>query len=167
MISHVHFREPKMATLERPRPLTPPNLTPEEVEMARTAQRCLMESLDRSRAATITVESDDNNAPAIKLPPQALRLIAAVLGALSERRDVVLLPAKREFTTVEAANYLNVSRPFVIKEIDAGRLNHRMVGTHRRIEFEDLQAYARDMRANQAAALQRMADDANELGLDY
>ena len=42
-----------------------------------------------------------------------------------------------------------------------------MVGTHRRIEFEDLQAYARDMRANQAAALQRMADNANELGLDY
>jgi excisionase family DNA binding protein len=135
--------------------------------MARTAQRCIMEALDRSKAATITVESDDGSPPAIKVPPQALRLIAAVLGALSERRDVVLLPAKREFTTVEAANYLNVSRPFVIKEIDAGRLKHRMVGTHRRVEFEDLQAYARDMRANQAAALQRLADDAQDMGLEY
>ena len=156
-----------MATLERSRPLSPPDLTPEEAEMARTAQRCIMEALDHSKAATITVESEDGTPPAIKLPPQALRLIAAVLGALSERREVVLMPAKREFSTVEVANFLNVSRPFVIKEIEAGRLKHRMVGTHRRVEFEDLQAYARQMRANQAAALQRMADDARELGLEY
>jgi excisionase family DNA binding protein len=156
-----------MATLERSRALPPPNLTPEEAEMARTAQRCIIEALDRSKAATITVESEDGTPPTIQLPPQALRHIAAVLGALSERREVVLMPAKREFSTVEAANFLNVSRPFVIKEIEAGKLKHRMVGTHRRIEFEDLQAYARQMRANQAAALQRMADDARELGLEY
>lgn len=135
--------------------------------MARTAQRCIMEALDHSKAATITLESEDGTPPAIQLPPQALRFIAAVLGALSERREVVLMPAKREFSTVEAANFLNVSRPFVIKEIEAGRLKRRMVGSHRRIEFEDLQAYARQMRANQTAALQRMADDARELGLDY
>jgi excisionase family DNA binding protein len=156
-----------MATLERSRPLLPPDLTAEEAEMARTAQRCIMEALDHSKAATITVESEDGAPPAIKLPPQALRFIAAVLGALSERREVVLMPAKKEFSTVEAANFLNVSRPFVIKEIEAGRLKHRMVGTHRRIEFEDLQAYAREMRSNQSAALQRMADDARELGLEY
>ncbi len=156
-----------MATLDRHRPISPPDLTAEEAEMARAARRCLMESLDRSKAATITIESEDRTTPAIKLPPQALRLIAEVLGALSERRDVVLLPAKREFTTVEAANFLNVSRPFVIKEIEAGRLKHRMVGTHRRIEMDDLRAYALQMRASQAAALQRMADDADDLGLDY
>jgi excisionase family DNA binding protein len=75
--------------------------------------------------------------------------------------------AKREFTTVEAAHFLNVSRPFVIKEIEEGRLSHRMVGTHRRIAFEDLLAYARKMREQQAAALERMAQNARELGLDY
>jgi excisionase family DNA binding protein len=75
--------------------------------------------------------------------------------------------AKREFTTVEAATFLNVSRPFVIKEIEGGRLKHRMVGTHRCIEFDDPRAYAAEMRANQASALQRLADDARELGLEY
>jgi uncharacterized protein YbjQ (UPF0145 family) len=58
-----------------------------------------------------------------------------------------------------------LSRPFVIKEIEAGLLKHRLVGSHRRIEFEDLHTCAKAMRANQAAALQRMADDARELGL--
>jgi excisionase family DNA binding protein len=77
------------------------------------------------------------------------------------------MPAKREFTTVEAAHFLNVSRPFVIKEIEEGRLPHRMVGTHRRIAFEDLRAYARKMHEKQTAALERMAENARELGLVY
>ncbi|HEX2013256.1 MAG TPA: excisionase family DNA-binding protein [Roseateles sp.] len=156
-----------MATLERDRRLAPVQLTPEETEMARAAQRCIMAALDQSKATTITVESEDGSLPAVQLPPQALRFFAEVLGAMSERRPVVIMPRKQELSTVEAANYLNVSRPFVIKEVEAGRIKHRMVGSHRRIEFEDLQAYAREMRAKQAAALQGMADDARDMGLEY
>jgi len=157
-----------MATLERSRRRIPaPRLSPEEAEMARTAQRCIMTALDHSRAAAITLESEDGKTPAVQLPPQSLKLIAQLLGMMSERRPVVLIPAKQEMSTVDAANYLNVSRPFVIKEIEAGRLKHRMVGSHRRIEFEDLEAYAREMRTGQEAALQRMADDAREMGLEY
>jgi len=156
-----------MATLERSRPLAAPDVTPAEAEMALAAQRCLMESLDRSKAASITIESEDDTLPAIKVPPQALKLFAAVLGALSERRQVVLLPQKQEFSTVQAAHFLNVSRPFVIKEIEAGRLSCRRVGSHRRIAFEDLEAYKRQMRAAQDAALERMANNADELGLEY
>jgi excisionase family DNA binding protein len=77
------------------------------------------------------------------------------------------VPSSQELSTVEAANFLNVSRPFVIKEIEAGRLPHRKVGTHRRVAFEDLLAYARDMRHEQQQALDRMAQNARELGLDY
>ena len=156
-----------MATLERTRRLQQPELTPEELELARAAQRCIIESLDRSNAETIALESTDGTVPSVKLPPDILRLVAMLLGALSERREVVLIPAKREFSTVEAAHFLNVSRPFVIKEIEAGRLPHRRVGTHRRVEFEALQDYARKMRAGQVAALQAMADEAKELGLEY
>ncbi|CAN7161389.1 helix-turn-helix domain-containing protein [Trinickia sp. LjRoot230] len=68
-------------------------------------------------------------------------------------------------TEVEAAHFLNVSRPFVINEIEEGRLPHRMIGTHRRIAFEDLVTYANKMREKQAAALERMATNARELGL--
>ena len=96
-----------------------------------------------------------------------MRLIGEVLGALSERKAVTVVPAKREMTTVEAANYLHVSRPFVIREIEAGRLPYRMVGTHRRVSFEDLHAYKRKMIAGQKEALKQLAEDANNLGLDY
>ena len=156
-----------MTTAEREQQILPPKLTVEEADMARAAQRCIMAALDHSKAATITLESDDGSQPVIQLPPQALRFIAQLLGALSERKPVVLMPTKQELSTVEAANYLNVSRPFVIKEIESKRLACRMVGSHRRIAFDDLQAYASKMRADQRGALQRMADNAREIGLDY
>ena len=68
---------------------------------------------------------------------------------------------------MEAAAFLHVSRLFVIKESVAGQLPHRMLGTHRRIAFADLLAYATEMRQKQVAALERMAANARELGLDY
>ena len=142
-------------------------MSPKDIEMARVAQRCIMEALDHSRAAAITLTTDTGEHPSVEVPPAALKLIGQLLGAMSEGRPIALVPSSQEFSTVEAAHFLNVSRPFVIKEIEAGRLPHRMVGTHRRVAFEDLIAYARQMRENQGAALERLAENARELGLEY
>lgn len=156
-----------MPTLERSGEILPPPMSPQEMEMARVAQRCIMAALDHSRAASITLTDDEGDQPSIQVPPQALRVLAQVLGAMSERRPIMLMPSKQEVSTVEAANFLNVSRPFVIKEIEQGRLPYRMVGTHRRIAFDDLLKYAETMRVGQKSALDRMAQDAHDLGIDY
>lgn len=156
-----------MRTLERFRQVLPPPMSPQDIEMARVAQRCIMEALDHSRAAAITLTTDTGEHPRVEVPPAALKLIGQLLGAISEGRPISLVPSNQEFSTVEAAHFLNVSRPFVIKEISAGRLAHRMVGTHRRVAFEDLIAYSRKMREQQEAALLRLAENARELGLEY
>lgn len=156
-----------MRSLAKARQVVPPPMSPKDIEMARVAQRCIMESLDHSRAASITLTTDTGEHPSVEVPPAALKLIGQLLGAMSEGRPIALVPSNQEFSTVEAAHFLNVSRPFVIKEIEAGRLPHRMVGTHRRVAFEDLLAYARKMRENQEAALERLAENARELGLEY
>lgn len=156
-----------MRTLEKARQVLPPPMSPQDMEMARVAQRCIMEALDHSRAAAITLTTDSGEHPTVDVPPAALKLIGQLLGALSEGRPITIVPSDQEFSTVEAAHFLNVSRPFVIKEIESGRLPHRMVGTHRRVAFEDLIAYARKMRERQEAALERLAENSRELGLDY
>ena len=156
-----------MTTMERARQVAPPDMTQEEAEMARTAQRFIVEALDHSRAASITLTSESGDAPSISVPTKTLRLIADLLGLMAERRPVSLTPLNHELTTVQAAQFLNVSRPFVIKEIEAGRLPHRKVGSHRRVEFSHLLQYAERIRADQRQALQRLADEAAELGLDY
>lgn len=153
-------------TIDRNR-LVPPTLNDSETEMVKAAERMIMAYLDHSHAATITIESDDGSSPSVQVPPQILRVLGQTLGLMARHQPIMLVPEKQEVSTVEAANFLNVSRPFVIKEIEAGRLVHRMVGTHRRIMFADLMSYANTMRAKQQVALDKMADNARELDLDY
>jgi excisionase family DNA binding protein len=153
--------------IHRPREAAVPAVSPLDREMARVAQRCLMEALDHSRAASITLTTESGEHPSIALPPASLKIIGQVLGMMSAGRPIVLMPEKQEMSTVEAANFLNVSRPFVIKEIKEGRLAHRMVGTHRRIAFSDLVEYAQGMQKQRLDALDRMAANAAELGLEY
>lgn len=153
-------------TLNRDR-LVPPDLNETETEMVKAAERLIMACLDHSRAATITIESDDGSFPSVQVPPQILRILGQTLGLMARHQPIMLVPEKQEFSTVEAANFLNVSRPFLIKEIEAGKLAHRMVGTHRRIRFSDLMLYATSMHNKQQEALDKMAENARELGLDY
>lgn len=129
-----------MTATERVRQVLPPAMSPHEVAMARAAQRCITEALDHSRAAVTTLTTTDGGHLTVDLPPTALKLIGHLLGAMSEGRPITLMPSKQEFSTVEAANFHNVSRPFVIKEIEEGRLPHRKVGTHRRVALEHLVA---------------------------
>lgn len=155
-----------MTTLDKDR-LVPPKLTADDAALVSAAQRMIMESLDHGRAAQIRLVSDEAATPAVSVPPPVLKFLGQVLGLMSRGRPIVLMPERQELSTVEVANYLNVSRPFVIKEIEAGRLKHRKVGTHRRVLYEDLVEYASSMRAQQEAALDRMAENAKELGLGY
>ena len=162
--------EKLMTTAERIRgELHPPILNDHEAAMTKAAQRCLMAALDHSRAKAIALidESGDvQSAPVLELPPAALRVIAQVLGAMGDQRPIMVIPRNLELTTVDAANFLNVSRPFVVKEIEAGRLKHRKVGTHRRIEYADLVEYRDQMRSAQRSALEELARDSQELGLE-
>jgi excisionase family DNA binding protein len=147
--------------------LVPPALTEKEASMVKAAERLIMTSLHHSKAATITIESDDGSSPSVAVPPAVLRMLGQTLGMMAKGQPIVLVPEKQEFSTVEAANFLNVSRPFVIKEIQAGKLAHRMVGSHRRVLFKDLVQYAESMRMKRSEALDKMAENARELGLEY
>lgn len=141
-----------------------------DAALAQAAQRCLMAALDHSRAAQIqlvNVGSSGENAPLIELPPKVLRLVAELLGIMAQQKPVAIVPSDLELTTQEAASYLNVSRPFVIKEIESGKLSCRKVGRHRRIAFEQLQEYKRAMNSQANAALDKLAEQAQALNLGY
>lgn len=136
-----------------------------DAALAQAAQRCLMTAMDHSRASKIRIVSDGDDMPSVELPPKALRKVADMLGMMARRQLFVLVPQQLEVSTQEAAAFLNVSRPFVIKQIDQGRLPCRKVGRHRRILFEDLTVYQQAMHEETESALQALADQAQALGL--
>ncbi len=68
-----------------------------------------------------------------------------------------------EMTTQQAANILNVSRPFLIKLLESGELPFTKVGTHRRIRFEDLMEYKRRLAEQSAEAMNELARQVQSL----
>lgn len=103
----------------------------------------------------------------IVLPRQALVLLRNLLTEMAQGNAVTILPTHAEVTTQEAANILNISRPHLVKLLEEGALPFSRVGTHRRIRLQDLLAYKREQEKLSEAALQALADQAQDLGMGY
>jgi excisionase family DNA binding protein len=102
---------------------------------------------------------------ALVVPREAAVMFAQILAMLASGQGVQVMPDAAELTSQQAADFLNVSRPYLIKLLDAGEIPFRMVGTHRRVGFADLRGY----KARDDLARRRAADDltglSQELGL--
>lgn len=101
----------------------------------------------------------------IELPAGIHALLVSIVENLKAGNGVSVIPMHAELTTVEAAEILNVSRPFLIKQIEAGVLAHHMVGTHRRLRLADVLAYRDRVDAEAQNALAAMTAEAENLGL--
>ena len=100
-----------------------------------------------------------------QLPPFVTRLLMDILRETAAGRAVTLVPSEAEVTTQEAADILNVSRPFLVGLADSGVLNVRKVGTHRRLLLADVLAYKAHQFAEREKALDEMLSTDQELGL--
>jgi excisionase family DNA binding protein len=98
-------------------------------------------------------------------PTAAYRLLVDVLTQMSQGNAVTLIPIHAELTTQEAADLLNVSRPYLIKQIEAGKIPHHKIGRHRRIRFNDLIAYKERVDADRAQAIDELIAQTEAAGL--
>ena len=99
------------------------------------------------------------------LPRAVCAALAAVLKEMAKGNAVAVVPVHHELTTQEAADLLNVSRPFLISLVERDEMPHTMAGTHRRIRLADLMDYRKRRDETRSAALARLAAESAELGL--
>lgn len=114
------------------------------------------------RASLIT-----GQATKIQLPPQAVEAVTKILKQLAQGREVTIGAKPAEMTTQQAAEFLRVSRPFLIGLLEKGEIPFRKVGAHRRVLFADLQTYKEAIDANRLKVLEELAAQAQELNMGY
>lgn len=141
--------------------------TPAEVSLARDAGVLLKGMVGRRLGVQLRLEVADGelDAGTVTLPEAVTRMLLHILDEMARGNAVVLVPLHAELTTQQAADVLNVSRPFVVRLIEDGRLPHRKVGTHRRVRVDDLMAYRRRADVDREAALLELAEETRRLGL--
>ncbi|ASM75243.1 MULTISPECIES: helix-turn-helix domain-containing protein [Roseobacteraceae] len=128
--------------------------TAEEVDSAAGA----MMAIETSREADGSLTIGDT-----KLSPSLVDLMSDLFSIVARGETVTLVPLSRQLTTQEAADLLNVSRPFLIKLIDQGALNCEMVGTHRRVALKNVLTYKAKRTAGRRTAMAEMQDIAEDL----
>ena len=85
-----------------------------------------------------------SNGNEIPIPDAIYRILEQVIPLLASDQAVSIVPVGHLLTTQEAAELLNISRPYLIKLLDEGTLPFERPegpGSHRRIRFEDLMEY--------------------------
>lgn len=139
----------------------------EEAQQAQAALRTLRRLRSRKAARTIQVRPEGGSEVAVTVPREAFELFLEVLGQMANGNAVTIVPVHAELTTQQAADMLNVSRPYLIELLEAGKVPFRRVGTHRRIRVSDLLEYQQKDEAERRAALDGLSEEAQKLGLGY
>jgi excisionase family DNA binding protein len=146
--------------------------TPEETVLAQDSSRKLTRFLGSGKIhkelkLRIGTEDDHAEEETISIPVSAFRMLNDILTQMAQGNAVTLIPIHAELTTQQAADILNVSRPFLIEQLEKRVIPFRKVGSHRRILFQDLMAYKREMDRKRLETLEKLAQEAEELDMGY
>lgn len=135
-----------------------------EAIIARDACQRLVDS-DNGAEAIQHFITDSRQEEPIEVPAAAIAVLRDILKFMSQGHGLTLFPRLAEVTTVEAAEILNVSRPYVIKLLEEGAMPYRKVGRHRRIHLRDLLAYKQESDRRSDEAMNELVALSQELGL--
>ena len=138
--------------------------SPDEVDLAKASLRRLV----GEPKGTVCIQIKVGRKPEfVAIPHSAYRLLRDLLSEMAQGNAVTLIPIHAELTTQQAADLLNVSRPFLVGLLDNGKIPYHRVGTHRRVRYGDLIDYKQRLDADRRRVLDKLAKDAQEYDMGY
>jgi len=138
-----------------------------EIELSISSSR-ILSSVQNSDSSTqtIKVKSENGEERSLSIPTVAYEMLIDILSQMAQGNAVTLIPVHAELSTQQAANILNVSRPYLIKLLESGEIPYHKVGKHRRILAQELYNYKSDIDAKRSQTLDELTALTQELGLD-
>lgn len=129
-------------------------------------ERLIQKHASKSKPIEVEIEMSGEKTH-FKIPASVLGYLNKIIEHMAEGKGVFVIPSDTELSTQQAAEMLNVSRPYIVKLLDEGKIPFHKVGTHRRIKLKDMQAYQRKYEKQQDKALSELAKQAQELEMGY
>ncbi|MFZ4811247.1 MAG: helix-turn-helix domain-containing protein [Ilumatobacteraceae bacterium] len=120
----------------------------------------LVAMLSRPDAEPTTTVSGPNGEQLV-LPPEVFEVLRGVVEAMASGQAVTIAPVHQRLTTQEAADLLGVSRPTLVKLLEAGEIPFEQPGRHRRVRLADVLAYRSRASIERRASLDRMVEIAD------
>ena len=154
-----------MATTQLNKPHIPSEV---EATLSQESSRILASCLQHSSPTQkLRIKDENGNEQILEIPKSAYQLLIDILSQMAQGNAVTLIPVHAELTTQEAADLLNVSRPYLVKLLESKQIPFHKVGRHRRIRFEDLMNYKNQIDSDRMQALDELAAQAQELEMGY
>jgi excisionase family DNA binding protein len=142
--------------------------TERESNLARESGRVLsLRMSSKSDANQICIVDEKGEQKSVTIPSSAYRLLIDILSEMSMGNAVNVTPIHAVLTTQEAANILNVSRPFFVKLIENGQIPFHKTGSHRRVYYKDLLEYKAKIDSERHRVLDQLSLEAQELNMGY
>ncbi len=141
-------------------------LTGPEARLAEESGRALAHLENEGEAVVqIGIRFPGGEFSEIAIPGSALSLLTSVLKQMGRGRGVAIVATDTELTSQQAADFMHVSRPYLVKLLDQGRIPCRKVGVRRRVRLEDLLRYMDETGDAASSALDAMVLENQKLGL--
>jgi excisionase family DNA binding protein len=138
--------------------------TKEEQRAARESYEALASSIEQLRTEMPEIEIEETEEK-IRIPLSALRFLAKILKEISRGNPISIVPIATEMTTQAAAELLGCSRPHFVKLLEEGKIPYTKIGKHRRIKYEDVLIFRKEMKARQRTKIQELMQLDEESGL--
>ena len=134
-------------------------------------QKTAMESYDALASVLEKLSSEnpeieiEETQEKIRIPLKALKLLAKILKVTGQGKPISIVPIETEMTTQAAAEYLGCSRPHLVKLLVEGKIAFTKIGKHRRVKFEDVLNYKKEMKSKQKNLLIDIIKSDEEIGI--
>lgn len=135
------------------------SFVPQQQEADSISQLDHILSCEVSQAKLVGAKGEE-----ILIPDSVYQALRQVVHAMGKGQAISLVPQEQELTTQQAADILNVSRPFLIKLLEQGEIPHIKVGTHRRILVQHLITYKQKRDTKRRKLLDELIEESQEMG---
>jgi excisionase family DNA binding protein len=139
-------------------------ISPREQKEASKVLKTLSKVQLKNSKITIQIQ---NTQETITISKKIFDILNLIVDLTAKGKPITILQQDEELTTQQLADFLNVSRPYVVKLIDKNIIPSKKVGKHRRVLLEDAKKYKEEMQKKRAKNLGDLVKQAQELNLGY